>query len=115
MWGGVGVGRLRTNVDGLLQPSSPRVTSRPPTLPSPQTSLHSGARKRGPGGGRGKLLIYVRHLDTERGRQIDLVILFLHQDFADLLGHGEFAEHLALPDAVAVIANGLVLVVEIEP
>src|SRR5580692_6713398 len=61
------------------------------------------------------LLIHVRHLDAERCRQIDLVILLLHQAFADLLGHGEFAERLALPDAVAVTANGLVFVVEIEP
>src|SRR3984957_21008674 len=68
-----------------------------------------------PRGGREKLFIHVRHLDAERGWQIDLVILLLHQDFADLLSHGEFAERLALPDTVAVIANGFVFVVEIEP
>src|ERR1700734_4424777 len=72
-----------------------------PTPPSPQ-------------GGRELFLAHVRHLYPKRGGEIDLVILLLHQDFADLLGQGKFAERLALPDTVAIIAHGLVLVVEIE-
>src|SRR5262249_7668181 len=59
-------------------------------------------------------LAHVRHFDTERGGQIDLVVLLLDQNLADLLGQREFAERLALADAVAVIAHGLVLVVEVE-
>ena len=42
------------------------------------------------------------------------MVLLLHEDLADLLGHGELAERLALPDALAVIDDGLVLVIEVE-
>ena len=42
------------------------------------------------------------------------MILFLHEDLEDLLGHGEFAEGFALADAVATVADGFVFVVQIE-
>jgi hypothetical protein len=34
---------------------------------------------------------------------------------ADLLGHGEFPESFALPDAVAVISYRFILIIQIEP
>src|SRR5208282_5625353 len=50
---GVGVGRLRASVDERSVASVNALTPPPdpPPYPPPQ-SLHSGARKRGPGGGR---------------------------------------------------------------
>src|SRR5689334_9884847 len=47
-------------------------------------------------------------------RQIDLVVLLLHQDLADLFGHRILTKALALPDAVAVLADRLVFVFEVE-
>ena len=42
------------------------------------------------------------------------MVLLLHEDLADLLCHGKFAERFALPDALLVIDDGLILVIEIE-
>src|SRR5262245_23750035 len=42
------------------------------------------------------------------------MILFLHEDLANLLGHGELSDLLTLPDSLPIVANGLVFVVEIE-
>ena len=43
------------------------------------------------------------------------MVLLLHEDLANLFRHREFAQRFALPDAIAVIANGFVFIVEIEP
>ena len=42
------------------------------------------------------------------------MVLLLEEDLADLLGRGELAEFVALLDAAAVLADGLVFVVEVE-
>src|ERR1017187_4890021 len=42
------------------------------------------------------------------------MVLLLHQDLANLFRHRVLPERFALPDAIAVIADGLVLIVEIE-
>src|SRR5512135_570664 len=57
---------------------------------------------------------HVGHLDAQGGRQVDLVLLLVDQDRADVLGHGVLAERLALADALAVVADRLVLVIEVE-
>src|ERR1700722_7958465 len=59
-------------------------------------------------------LAHVGDVFAEGGGEVDLVVLFLDEDLADLFGHGEFAEGFALADAVAVVADGFVFVVEIE-
>jgi hypothetical protein len=41
------------------------------------------------------------------------MFLFLLQDLPQVLGHREFAERLALPDALAVVLDGLILRIEI--
>src|SRR5579862_3160476 len=55
----------------------------------------------------------VRNSFAEGRGQIDLMILLLHQDLTNLFRHGIFSKHFTLPDAVAVIADGFVLIVEI--
>src|ERR1043166_1772165 len=55
----------------------------------------------------------VRDFYAEGGGQIDLMILLLHEDLANLFRHRVFSKRLALSDAIAVIANGFVLVIEI--
>src|SRR5579863_9877245 len=52
---------------------------------------------------------------AQGGRQIYLMVLLLHQDSANLFRHGVFSQRFTLPDAIAVIANGFVLVFEVEP
>ena len=47
--------------------------------------------------------------------QIDLMVLLLHQDLANLFRHRVFSKRFTLPDAIAVIANGFVFILEIEP
>src|ERR1700693_1205003 len=42
------------------------------------------------------------------------MVLFVHEDLADVFGHGEFTESFALANAISVIANGFRLVLEIE-
>src|ERR1700728_2472407 len=59
--------------------------------------------------------VHVRHFDAERGRQVDLMILLLGENLADLLCQRVFSKRLALADSIAIIANGLVLVIEVEP
>ncbi len=56
----------------------------------------------------------VGHVDPQGGGQVDLVLLLLDEDLADLLGEGEFPQGLALPDAVPVVPYRLVLVVQVE-
>src|SRR5579862_919531 len=41
------------------------------------------------------------------------MVLLLHEDLANLFRHREFSKSFALPDAIAVIANGVALVLEI--
>src|SRR6202023_54591 len=43
------------------------------------------------------------------------MILFVHEDLANLFRHRVFSKRFTLPDAIAVIADGLVLVIEIIP
>ena len=43
------------------------------------------------------------------------MILLLHKDLANLFRHRVFSKRFTLPDAVAVIANGFVFIVEIVP
>ena len=43
------------------------------------------------------------------------MILLLHEDLANLFRHRVFSKRFTLPDAIAVIADGLVLVIEITP
>src|SRR6476619_4084972 len=49
-------------------------------------------------------------LYAKSSRQIDLMILLLHQDFANLFGHRKLSKPLTLPDASAIIANGFVFI-----
>ncbi len=42
------------------------------------------------------------------------MILFLHQNLTNVLGDREFAERLALLDALPIVANRFILVVQIE-
>src|SRR5277367_5369557 len=57
----------------------------------------------------------VRNIFAEGGGQVDLMILLLHENLADLFGEGEFPKLFALANAVAVVANGFGLVFEVEP
>jgi hypothetical protein len=41
------------------------------------------------------------------------MVLLLHEDLANLFCHRIFSERLALPDAIAVIANSFVFIIEI--
>src|SRR5436190_15538555 len=59
--------------------------------------------------------IDIRNVLTESSRQIDLMILLLNDDLAYLLSHRVFAERLTLLDALPVVADGFILIVEIEP
>src|SRR6516165_950846 len=47
-------------------------------------------------------------------RQVDLVFLLVHQDLADMLGHRELAQRLALTNAFAVVAYRSVLVLQVK-
>src|SRR4029450_10555453 len=57
----------------------------------------------------------VRDFFAESLGEIDLMILLLYQDLTNLLRYRVLAKALTLPDAIAVITNGFVLVVEIVP
>src|SRR5262245_49450161 len=57
----------------------------------------------------------VRRFDAQGGGQLDLMVLLLHEDLAQTLGNRIFSDSFALPDALAVVANRLGLVVKIEP
>src|SRR5262245_5638459 len=57
----------------------------------------------------------IRNLFTERSCQIDLMVLLLDEDLSNLLRHRVFAERFALADAIAIVANRLVFIVEVEP
>jgi hypothetical protein len=56
---------------------------------------------------------HVWNLFAKGRRQIDLMVLLLHEDLANLLGYRVFPKRFTLTDAVAVIADGLVFVLEI--
>ncbi len=56
----------------------------------------------------------IGHVLAERGRKVDLVVLFLRQDLADLFGHRKLAERLALTNAIAIVTDGLIFVFEVE-
>src|SRR5215813_2800989 len=49
----------------------------------------------------------------EGSGQIDLMVLLLHEDLANLLRHRVFAKCFALPHAVAVVAYRLAFVLEV--
>src|SRR5262245_31375839 len=54
------------------------------------------------GGSRAKTA-HIRHVLTERGGKIDLMILLLHQNLADLLGDGKLAKRIKLPNLFLVV------------
>ena len=43
------------------------------------------------------------------------MVLLLHEDLTNLFRHRVFSKRFTLPDAIAVIADGFVFVVEIVP
>src|SRR6476661_11298644 len=55
----------------------------------------------------------IGHVFSERSREVDLVLLLLAQDFADVLGDGELRQGFALFDSLTIGANGVVLVFEV--
>jgi hypothetical protein len=57
---------------------------------------------------------HIGYVDSECRREIDLMLLLLHKNLANLLGHRVFTQCFALPDACTVVADRLVFVVEIE-
>src|SRR5262245_4295349 len=57
----------------------------------------------------------IRNLFTQSSCQIDLMVLLLDEDLSNLLRHRVFAERFALADAIAIVANRLVFIVEVEP
>ena len=64
--------------------------------------------------GRAAQTAHVRHVLAKRGGKVDLMVLLLDEDLADLLRQGELTERFALPDPLLVIDDGLILVIEIE-
>ncbi len=59
-------------------------------------------------------LFWFRDVDAQGGRQVDLVLLLLHQDFTDMLGEGVFTQRIALPDALAIISDCRRLIFQIK-
>jgi len=59
--------------------------------------------------------INIRDVFAESSSQVDLMILLLHQNLADLFRHRVFSKRFTLRDAIAVIANGFVFIIEIVP
>ncbi len=55
-----------------------------------------------------------RGVFAQSGGEGDEMVLFVLENFADVSGHGLFAEAFALADAFAIMANGGHLVFEIE-
>ena len=55
----------------------------------------------------------LRDVLAERRRQVELMLLLLPQNLADVLGDGVLLERLAFLDALAVGANRIVLVLQI--
>src|ERR1019366_3116382 len=43
------------------------------------------------------------------------MVLLLHEDLANLFCHRVFSKRFTLPDAIAVIANGFVFIIEVVP
>jgi hypothetical protein len=43
------------------------------------------------------------------------MVLLLHKDLANLFRHRKFPKRFALPDAIAIVTNGVVFIFEIEP
>src|SRR5687767_11309938 len=60
-------------------------------------------------------LAHVGYVVTHGSRQVVLVLLLLHQDCANVFGDGIFTEGLALAHPLAVVADGIVLVLQVEP
>ena len=52
----------------------------------------------------------VWNLYAKGSRQIDLVILFLHENSANLLRHRKLSKPFTLPDPSAIIASGFVFI-----
>jgi len=57
--------------------------------------------------------IDVGDINAQRDSQVDLMVLLIDEDVANLLGHGEFSEQFALADAIPVIAHRLIFIFEI--
>ena len=58
---------------------------------------------------------HIRDVNAQSGRQSDLVVLLIQQYLADVLRGGELAQLVALFYPPAIVANGLVLVVQVKP
>jgi hypothetical protein len=46
--------------------------------------------------------------------KVDLMVLLLHEDLPNLFRHRIFSKRFALPHAIAIIADGIVFILEIE-
>src|SRR5260370_816206 len=57
---------------------------------------------------------HVGHVLAQCRRQVDLMLLLVDQDAADLLRQGVLAQRLALPHALPVVADRLVLRLQVE-
>jgi hypothetical protein len=42
------------------------------------------------------------------------MVLLLHENFSDLLRHGELAESLTLANPLPVVQNGFILIIQVE-
>src|SRR5580693_3837058 len=94
-------------IDLLITRPRDFVYSQAPLCDAPSTTLAQAACL----GPAAEVWIFL----AQRSGQIDLMVLLLHEDLANLFRHCELSQRFTLPDAIPVIANGVVLIVEIEP
>lgn len=57
---------------------------------------------------------YVGNIDSQGSCQSDLMVLFLYKDLANMLGHGEFSQSIALSHPISVIADCFVFILQIK-
>src|SRR5450755_1753284 len=55
-----------------------------------------------------------RNILAQSCSQCDLVILFVHEDFANMFGHRKFTQSFALTNSVAIIPDSYSLVLKVE-
>src|ERR1700730_17113794 len=60
------------------------------------------------------VLFRMGHVDSKSSRQVDLMLLFLRQNLANVLRNREFSQSFALGNPFTVIPDGFGLIVEIE-
>src|ERR1700687_1508397 len=58
--------------------------------------------------------LHNRDVFSESGCQGDQMVLFIHQNLADMFGHRVLSQTLALPDSFTIIPNRCHLVLEIK-